>query len=228
MVGGTVQPDKPGDSGVNGKSDADQSNSDNSSRPGNPDTRIDARAGEQPAAAERTGQLPLIDGIESGADTGANGTTGERPRRKGGWPKGRKRTGQQSTGNAAREEKRQPIHLASGWDKIFFSSHLMLATLLSVPELELTQAESETLADAVKQVTSFYDFEASEKAIAWTNLMTALGTIYGPRIVVIIRRKPAKPATALKPVEMRRGAAAAAGGGPNVYASADIDSFPVE
>lgn len=60
--------------------------------------------------------------------------------------------------------------------------HLGLATIVKTPELELEKEESDKLAAAAVNVAGFYNIEASEKALAWTNLAVVGFMTYGPRV----------------------------------------------
>lgn len=65
----------------------------------------------------------------------------------------------------------------------------MLSHAVKVPEIALTENEAEQLANAASKVARHYDITASQKAMDWGNLMIALAVIYGPRMVLIGRKK---------------------------------------
>lgn len=71
----------------------------------------------------------------------------------------------------------------------------MAANFFKAPEWALDKEESTALAQAVKDVSDFYNFEASQEAILWTNLIAALAMVYGPRVFTTIqkRNKESKP-----------------------------------
>jgi hypothetical protein len=64
------------------------------------------------------------------------------------------------------------------------SIHMMGASLLKVPELELSQGEAEKLGKAIARVQSLYDMPIlSETQLAWINLGTVGVAVYGPRFI---------------------------------------------
>jgi hypothetical protein len=63
--------------------------------------------------------------------------------------------------------------------------HLGLSTVTKCPEFELEQSESDRLAKAAEGVARHYNIEASEKALAWTNLTVVAFSMYTPRIVAL-------------------------------------------
>jgi hypothetical protein len=72
---------------------------------------------------------------------------------------------------------------------IFMAIHLGIASVTSTPEIELEKEESDKLAAASVAVASHYNIEASEKALAWTNLCVVGFLTYGPRVFAIRIRK---------------------------------------
>jgi hypothetical protein len=64
-----------------------------------------------------------------------------------------------------------------------FSIHLGLAGVLKNPEWALDRDEAKQLATATKAVTDYYNFEATQEAVIWTNLIVALAVVYGPRVI---------------------------------------------
>lgn len=66
-----------------------------------------------------------------------------------------------------------------------FSTHMMLSMITKTPELMLNEQEAKTLASAMEKVARHYDIGgASQKTVDWVNLVTALGAVYGTRIVM--------------------------------------------
>jgi hypothetical protein len=61
----------------------------------------------------------------------------------------------------------------------------MLAVLTTTPEIALTEPESKQLAIGIKNVARHYDLTTTQKTADWVLLSIALGTIYGPRFVMI-------------------------------------------
>ena len=83
---------------------------------------------------------------------------------------------------------------SSNLEKLMLSMHLMAATFLHVPELRIDAQESEILTKATLDIFKAYGVpDLSEKQLALANAMMAAGTVYGPRIIVIMNRKTSKP-----------------------------------
>ena len=109
-------------------------------------------------------------GTSSGTDTGDSGTRTRRKYRK-------------------RRAKAQS-EISGDLVPILLSVHLMGATLINTPELVINQQEAEQLSSAITRVNELYGgIVLPEKTLAWMNLAIALGTVYGPRVVAIQRRK---------------------------------------
>lgn len=60
----------------------------------------------------------------------------------------------------------------------------------------LSEVESRNLAEASANVAQYYDVTASEKSIAWVNLVVCLSMVYAPRVIMVTGAKKAatKPA----------------------------------
>src|SRR5690606_32627743 len=93
------------------------------------------------------------------------------------------------TGTGPGKSKAQSNQGVNGLEKLLYSLHMMAAAATKTPELELDKQESAMLASAISDVQSHYNFDVSEEVTIWVNLITALGAIYGPRVVVIYGRK---------------------------------------
>jgi hypothetical protein len=66
----------------------------------------------------------------------------------------------------------------------------MGATLLKVPELELSEAEAKKLNDAATDVMRYYtEVDIPPVVQAWLNLGMVCGTVYGPRFMAVKIRK---------------------------------------
>lgn len=92
--------------------------------------------------------------------------------------------------------------------KLLHSLHMMGATFLSIPQLELDESEADKIAAAVARVTDLYDVPMmSEEARAWTNLAMVTGTVYGPRFLsYTLDKKPKKqnaPVTVITPASIQ-------------------------
>lgn len=66
--------------------------------------------------------------------------------------------------------------------------------MTKVPEIELDKVEAEKLSEAIGAVGRHYNMETSQKALDWSNLLMALGMIYGPRMFAVRVNKAAKKA----------------------------------
>ena len=95
----------------------------------------------------------------------------------------------------------------------------MGAMVLSAPELQIDNGEAKLLAEAVNAVQEHYNFEASETAIIWTNLIGAVIAVYGPRAMVIAARKSKERQQAKKRQEEK---AAALRADPSTVVSANF------
>jgi hypothetical protein len=110
---------------------------------------------------------------------------GGEPRRRG-RPKGSR--------NAARTTTPPPqSNLIENVESLLLSTHFMLSKLLDIDELELDPSEAKRLSDAFKKVAEHYPIGFSPKRLAWMELSIAAGTVYGPRIVTIYKKKPKRP-----------------------------------
>jgi hypothetical protein len=67
--------------------------------------------------------------------------------------------------------------------------HVMLASALAVPELELTEDEAHKIAVAGADVAKHYSVELDPKTVAWVQLGMVCGSIYGSRAVAIYFRR---------------------------------------
>lgn len=121
----------------------------------------------------------------SGGDS-SNGTADEPVRKR----RGRK--------PGSTNKKSQTPLSVNGLEALLYSSHMMLASMMQAPGLALDKEESTRLAEATANVARHYNVEASEKALDWTNLIMALGMIYGPRLIEFRRVQGEKRKTAAK------------------------------
>lgn len=69
------------------------------------------------------------------------------------------------------------------------STHAMLSAALEVPELELEEKEAGAIAQSLVEVQRFYPVGIDEKTLAWINLITVLGGVYGTRYAAVRVRK---------------------------------------
>lgn len=67
--------------------------------------------------------------------------------------------------------------------------HHMAAAALSAPELVIQESDAKSLAIAIAEVSKHYPMTIDPKTMAWVNLVSAAGMIYGPRFYFINQRK---------------------------------------
>ncbi len=125
--------------------------------------------------------LPIIDPASGNVKRGRGRPTGS--------------TKPKSTTGSPKREKASTSSIV-GIEKVLYSLHMMAASALKTEELELDQAESKLLAEAVTEVASHYNTVIDPKVIAWMGLIGVCGQIYGPRVVAMRVRKAGKGATA--------------------------------
>lgn len=115
----------------------------------------------------------------SGTGTGSDPGTGSGTGRKRGRPAG--------TGKKSKAKISEATQALTG---LLYSTHLMLANFMDAEELAITEDEADQLGKSVVRVSQLYDIGIiGEKAAAWTNLAIAMGSIYGPRVIAISKRK---------------------------------------
>jgi hypothetical protein len=114
--------------------------------------------------------------------TDGAGSSGEPPRKRRGRPPGSK--------NATATAKAQTSQTLEGLEKLLLSVHMMGAKLLAFPELEIEPSEAARLSDAIKEVAKHYSFQIDPKHMAIWQLTMCAGSIYGPRVVQMMRKKP--------------------------------------
>lgn len=139
---------------------------------------IDPGAIEQPAS-----------GSDNGSATSATGDAG--PKRRGRKP-----------GSTTRAK--QATLDVNGIEQLLLSTHYMLAGMTRVQEIALSPDEAKSLAQATANVARHYDVSVSAKALDWTNLIMALGMVYGTRVVAMRNRARSAKANRAKPVNEPR------------------------
>jgi hypothetical protein len=141
-------------------------------------------------SARRNAEPPRIGNFDlySPADLRFDEPASGEPARRRGRPKGSRNVGTRVA------EKASQNNLIESFESLLLSTHFMLAKLLEVDELELDAGEAKRLSDAFKKVAEFYPMGLSPKRLAWAELSIAAGTIYGPRVVTIYKKKPKTPA----------------------------------
>jgi|HubBroStandDraft_5_1064220.scaffolds.fasta_scaffold31237_3 hypothetical protein len=84
-------------------------------------------------------------------------------------------------------EKTPQSNLIANFESLLLSVHLMGAKILEIPELELDDEEAKRLSDSLKKVAEFYPVGISPKRMAIAELCMAAGSIYGPRVVTLMK-----------------------------------------
>lgn len=79
-------------------------------------------------------------------------------------------------------------------------AHYAISNVTRIDELKLDKVESDMLATSVADVMSAFDIEVSDKAMAISGLVSACGSIYGPRIVTYNLRKKREKADKETPI----------------------------
>lgn len=129
------------------------------------------------------------DAIEPGTISDASETgTGERKRRS---DAGKRHSPRRKNAN-----RKTQAEDAKDLTAVLLSLHLMVSTVTRIEELELSAEEAEQLAVAISRVNELYDgYVIPEKAMAWINLVMAMGTVYGPRMIAYNIRRKREPKT---------------------------------
>lgn len=130
--------------------------------------------------------------IDFGGSGGGNSGSG--PKRRG-RPPG---SGRKSATEATAQES---LHLASfDLKDILISLHAMGASFFQVAELNLSEIEAQSLADAIAKVAKYHAVNLDPCKFAYINLAMVAGSIYGSRFVEIKRRNATKPRPAPVPI----------------------------
>jgi hypothetical protein len=166
--------------GSDSNSDAGINSGDSSDSIGTGDNSNEGNTGESTIAGFRA--------VDPGTESGKygfkpDGTPRGKPGRKPGASGPRASSGK-SGGKAASSNQS-----VDGIARILFSLHQMAAVGLKVPEMALDPKEAQVLGQAIADVQSHYDFDVSAETTIWVNLVMALGSVYGPRAVLIYHRK---------------------------------------
>jgi hypothetical protein len=105
----------------------------------------------------------------------------------GGEPGQKRGRGRPRTKPAGQKETPRAIG-AEGVAAILVTVHAALVAVTKLPELEISEEEASKLARASVAVAKLYDVRASEKALAWANLLGIAGSIYVTRVLAISAR----------------------------------------
>lgn len=130
---------------------------------------------------------PSAIGGGSAASDGDNGGIGEPRKRRGRKP-------------GSRNAPKAIPHNIDAIEALLLGTHTLLASVSRVPELGIEPLEAKQVATAYVNVARHYPIlQQSEKVIDWTNLLIALGAVYGSRLYSYRMRKPAQPAAPPRP-----------------------------
>lgn len=138
----------------------------------NPNTasNVDGSDGDGPVASVISPESLSDSGGGAGSDSGA----GNRRR---GRPPGTR------NGNAGGRGTRSSTETTKDVVRLLSSTHLMMAKLMKMPQLALTDEESEKIAEATLRVSECYDFGiGTPEQRAWLNLAMVAGGIYIPKV----------------------------------------------
>lgn len=82
----------------------------------------------------------------------------------------------------------------AGLASILLSGHTMLAAITRTQEFLIEPDEADAIAKASAEVLSYYDnLKISNQAVAWFGLISAVGAVYGPRVIAFRLRNASNP-----------------------------------
>lgn len=99
---------------------------------------------------------------------------------------GRKRGRPRGSGKTSAKAAALPVE---GIAQALFGIHAMLASMSGTPEWAIDNEEAKLIANTSANVSRHYGAEMTQKAMDWTNLLAALGMVYGTRVFAIRTRK---------------------------------------
>lgn len=142
-----------------------------------------------------------IEFIDAGTGDGTPGAGSGDGNAASGNASGGKRRGRPPGSRNTRPAAETSPDLTANIEALLFSVHLMGASLLSVPELELDKQEAKKLSDAIKEVSKHYNVNLDPKKVALFQLGAVATGIYGPRVIAFARRtsRRAAPVPISKP-----------------------------
>lgn len=155
-------------------------------------------AGTEPSVDGTTGPVnpaTLTGGSASGGSGGSGGDEEFDPAIHSGRDKintdgtFRRKRGRKAGGNSAKNS--HPVNIA-GIESVLLSMHAMMAAGLQAPEMAIEADEAKMLAEAVAEVQRHYPMVIDPRVMAWVNLVSAAGMVYGPRVYMIRKRKIAE------------------------------------
>jgi hypothetical protein len=104
-------------------------------------------------------------------------------------------------------QKRVTFSSAGNLEKLLLSGHMMAAAFLKTPELRIDETEAAMLSKATLDVFKAYGIpELSDKQLAASQMLMALGTVYAPRLMLMYAKRPQKPRIVSAPIPFPSGA----------------------
>lgn len=189
-------------------------------------------AGPEPVGGQPAKQLRIngFESIDPGILAGDGGDSDDSGKRKRGRPAG-------SGSGKLHWKQRQKLERERGdsekaasdslelkdLDSLIMIAHFTCARILEIPELELTQEESERLAEATRKVAKHYAVSLDPKRMALVELLFTAGGVYGPRVIGYVKRTgTAKRASPQSPPQVQP-TAEPPGSGPAANGPPPID-----
>jgi hypothetical protein len=93
--------------------------------------------------------------------------------------------------NKPKEPKPDKSFITANLEKVLYQMHQMAAKMLAEPLLEIDEDESKLLAEGIEKVANAYNWTTvlSAKQQAALDMAIALGTVYGMRVLTIMKRQ---------------------------------------
>ncbi len=125
---------------------------------------------------DRVDAVPVIDPFTLPSDGGAD-TSGSESRKRRKYAK-----------RAKEEEAVQNLSSLLKIEQILVSGAFFLGNIANAPEFHMSEAQSQEIGEALREIAKLYPVGISEKTIAWINLSFAVGGWAGPAMVAVARR----------------------------------------
>jgi hypothetical protein len=98
---------------------------------------------------------------------------------------GQERRAKGESGNASTPRAAQATFPVEALAGTIVGIHALLSASLKIPELSLDPKEGAHLAAALANLQRYYPVHVTEKALAWGNVFSALGLVYGTRFAAM-------------------------------------------
>jgi hypothetical protein len=148
------------------------------------------------SASGAAAAFPLIDPLDipASAGSGDDGGASDQPRKR----RGRKPGGHNRTKEA---EAVQNLSSLLKIEKILVASAFFLSNIAASPELVMEPEQAKDIREAIEELARLYPIGISEKKVAWTNFIFAVGGWAGPGLIAIYKRpRPAGPRVVPQPI----------------------------